>query len=56
MSGCVYTMTRDVYVSLLGQDELNKVKHDFFGHVIQVLASCDTAGIINTTNAFVSSR
>ena len=41
---------------LLGQDNSNKVQHDIFGHVMPVLASHDTDGIINSTIAFVSSR
>ena len=41
---------------LLGQDDWNKVQHDVFGHMMAVLASHDTAGIINSTITFVCSR
>ena len=41
---------------LLGQDEWNKMKYDFVGHLMPLLASHDTDHIINSNMAFVSSR
>ena len=41
-------------ISLLGQDEWNKVQHDLFGNVIPVLASKNTYSTINSTIPLVS--
>ena len=39
---------------LLGQDDRNKVQHDFIDHMMLVLASHDTDDILSSMNAFVN--
>ena len=48
-----------IHLYSLGQDDQNKVQHDFFGHVtpfVSALASHDVDSVINGTILFLRSR